>query len=50
MLISRESQPIDWAEFSQANIRHADQEREASIRLRGQIGMTLSQTSQVCFV
>ena len=38
--------PPNWQEFSQENLRHANQERETSMRLRGVIGQTLSQTSQ----
>ena len=38
--------PPNWQEFSQENIRHSNQERETSMRLRGIIGQTLSQTSQ----
>jgi len=41
-----ESLPGDWQTFSDNNIRLAEQEREASIRLRGIIGSTLSNTSQ----
>jgi len=33
----RESQPVDWSDFSQANIRFAEHDREASIRLRGHV-------------
>lgn len=36
-IFSRESQPVDWADFSQANIRFAEHDREASIRLRGHV-------------
>ena len=43
---SRESMPPNWQEFSQENLRHSNQERETSMRLRGVIGQTLSQTSQ----
>ena len=42
----RESMPPNWQEFSQENLRHCNQERETSMRLRGVIGQTLSQTSQ----
>ena len=38
--------PPNWQEFSQENLRHSNQERETSMRLRGVIGQTLSQTSQ----
>ena len=38
--------PPNWQEFSQENLRHCNQERETSMRLRGVIGQTLSQTSQ----
>ncbi|XP_023335348.1 tektin-4 [Eurytemora carolleeae] len=41
-----ESLPGDWQTFTDNNIRLAEQEREASIRLRGMIGSTLSNTSQ----
>ena len=41
-----ESLPGDWQTFTDNNIRLAEQEREASIRLRGIIGSTLSNTSQ----
>jgi len=41
-----ESLPGDWQTFTDNNIRLAEQEREASIRLRGVIGSTLSNTSQ----
>jgi len=41
-----ESVPGDWQTFTDNNIRLAEQEREASIRLRGLIGSTLSNTSQ----
>ena len=37
--------PPNWHDFSPENIRIAEQEREASIRLRGMISSTLSQTS-----
>merc|ERR1719222_634066 len=39
-----ESLPGDWQTFTDNNIRLAEQEREASIRLRGLIGSTLSNT------
>ena len=42
----RESMPPDWEDFSQAHLRHANHEREGSMRLRGLIASTLSQTSQ----
>ena len=38
--------PPNWQEFSQENLRHSNQERETSMRLRGVIGQTLSQISQ----
>ncbi|XP_040564679.1 tektin-4 [Lepeophtheirus salmonis] len=41
----RESNPENWLEFSQKNLRASEQEREASIRLRGVINCILSQTS-----
>ena len=41
-----ESLPGDWQTFTDNNIRLAEQEREAIIRLRGVIGSTLSNTSQ----
>ena len=37
--------PPNWGDFSQENIRMSEQEREASLRLRGMIDQTLSQTS-----
>lgn len=37
--------PPQWHDFSPENIRTAEMEREASIRLRGMISSTLSQTS-----
>ena len=37
--------PPQWHDFAPENIRRAEQEREASIRLRGMICSTLSQTS-----
>ena len=37
--------PPNWSDFSQENIRISEMEREASIRLRGMICSTLSQTS-----
>jgi len=37
--------PPNWMDFSQENIRRSEHEREASIRLRGMISSTLSQTS-----
>ena len=40
-----EADPKSWLEFSQANLRRSEQEREASVRLRGRIGGTLSQIS-----
>ncbi|XP_059086339.1 tektin-4-like isoform X2 [Tigriopus californicus] len=41
-----ESHPENWLEFSQANLRRSEQEREASMRLRGSMAATLSRTSQ----
>jgi vacuolar-type H+-ATPase subunit D/Vma8 len=41
----RESMPPSWIDFSQENISTSNHEREASIRLRGMISSTLSQTS-----
>lgn len=37
--------PPSWIDFSQENISTSNHEREASIRLRGMISSTLSQTS-----
>ena len=42
----RESMPVQWEDFSQAHLRHAAHEQEGSMRLRGLIASTLSQTSQ----
>ena len=46
LLLLRESLPPNWEDFSQAHLRHASHEREASTRLRGLIASTLSNTSQ----
>ena len=41
-----ESNPVQWSDFSQINLRRAHEEREASQRLRGLVSNTLSRTSQ----
>ena len=40
-----ESNPVQWSDFSQVNLRRAREEREASGRLRGLVSSTLSRTS-----
>ena len=40
-----ESNPVQWSDFSQVNLRRAHEEREASGRLRGLVSSTLSRTS-----
>ena len=45
-LVFSESNPINWLEYSQENLRKADRERESSVRLRGGIAGVLSQVSQ----